>query len=127
MAEGDVRLGGPERVRGMLGGAVERGGVNLQGSDLPVLLAVFCLGGLGRCLESAEERGNLLLEVRHLLRVLERALGLQPGDLIFTGTPAGVGPVRAISSTAILAGLKRESTGGASSSAAFSSTGRTVS
>jgi fumarylpyruvate hydrolase len=33
--------------------------------------------------------------VPELVAMLSRSVALQPGDLIFTGTPAGVGPLQA--------------------------------
>ncbi|ODU05468.1 MAG: fumarylacetoacetate hydrolase [Pseudonocardia sp. SCN 72-86] len=35
--------------------------------------------------------GHLIFDVRHLVSYLSRTLTLRPGDLIFTGTPSGVG------------------------------------
>ena len=37
---------------------------------------------------------DLLWPVRELVAMLSRLVTLQPGDLIFTGTPAGVGPLQ---------------------------------
>ena len=37
---------------------------------------------------------DLLWPVPELVAMLSRSVGLLPGDLIFTGTPAGVGPMR---------------------------------
>ena len=36
---------------------------------------------------------DLLWSVPELVAMLSRSVTLQPGDLIFTGTPAGVGPL----------------------------------
>ena len=38
--------------------------------------------------------GAMAFPVPHLLRYISRAMTLEPGDLIATGTPAGVGPLR---------------------------------
>ncbi|MNV99308.1 Fumarylpyruvate hydrolase [compost metagenome] len=37
--------------------------------------------------------GDLLWSVPELVAMLSRSVTLLPGDLIFTGTPAGVGPL----------------------------------
>jgi len=37
--------------------------------------------------------GNLIFPIPHLVRFLSRIMTLNPGDIIATGTPAGVGPV----------------------------------
>jgi 2-keto-4-pentenoate hydratase/2-oxohepta-3-ene-1,7-dioic acid hydratase in catechol pathway len=37
--------------------------------------------------------GDLIFPIAHLLRYITAAMTLEPGDLIPTGTPAGVGPV----------------------------------
>lgn len=39
--------------------------------------------------------GDLIFSIAHLLRYITAAMTLEPGDLISTGTPAGVGPVEA--------------------------------
>jgi 2-keto-4-pentenoate hydratase/2-oxohepta-3-ene-1,7-dioic acid hydratase in catechol pathway len=36
---------------------------------------------------------NMIFSVPHIIRFLSRTNNLLPGDLIFTGTPAGVGPI----------------------------------
>jgi 2-keto-4-pentenoate hydratase/2-oxohepta-3-ene-1,7-dioic acid hydratase in catechol pathway len=38
---------------------------------------------------------DLIFSIAHLLRYITAAMTLEPGDLISTGTPAGVGPVEA--------------------------------
>jgi 2-keto-4-pentenoate hydratase/2-oxohepta-3-ene-1,7-dioic acid hydratase in catechol pathway len=38
---------------------------------------------------------DMVFSVRHLIAYISSTMTLQPGDLIFTGTPAGVGPLRA--------------------------------
>ena len=45
---------------------------------------------------AARQRGDLsdmIWDVPHMIEFLSRLYRLEPGDLIFTGTPAGVGPV----------------------------------
>lgn len=37
--------------------------------------------------------GNMLFPLEQLIEILSRTWELLPGDLVFTGTPAGVGPV----------------------------------
>jgi 2-keto-4-pentenoate hydratase/2-oxohepta-3-ene-1,7-dioic acid hydratase in catechol pathway len=37
---------------------------------------------------------DLIFSIAHLLRYITAAITLEPGDLIPTGTPAGVGPVQ---------------------------------
>ena len=37
--------------------------------------------------------GDLIWNVAEVIAVLSRQFELRPGDLIFTGTPAGVGPL----------------------------------
>jgi 2-keto-4-pentenoate hydratase/2-oxohepta-3-ene-1,7-dioic acid hydratase in catechol pathway len=41
------------------------------------------------------EIGGMTFPVPHLLRFLASLAPLEPGDLVFTGTPEGVGPIRA--------------------------------
>jgi 2-keto-4-pentenoate hydratase/2-oxohepta-3-ene-1,7-dioic acid hydratase in catechol pathway len=38
---------------------------------------------------------DLIFPVGELLRFITRTMTLEPGDLILTGTPAGVGPLKA--------------------------------
>jgi 2-keto-4-pentenoate hydratase/2-oxohepta-3-ene-1,7-dioic acid hydratase in catechol pathway len=52
-------------------------------------LALWCeVNGERR---QSDRTSNLLVDVPHLLAYLSSILTLQPGDLIFTGTPDGVG------------------------------------
>lgn len=39
--------------------------------------------------------GDLLFSVAHLVSDISRAITLEPGDVILTGTPSGVGPIKA--------------------------------
>jgi 2-keto-4-pentenoate hydratase/2-oxohepta-3-ene-1,7-dioic acid hydratase in catechol pathway len=36
----------------------------------------------------------MLFPVARIIQILSRTWALQPGDVIYTGTPAGVGPLR---------------------------------
>jgi fumarylpyruvate hydrolase len=60
-------------------------GVVLQGGSL-----TMSVNGRTR---QASDLGKLIWSVRELIADLSRFYRLQPGDLIFTGTPEGVGPV----------------------------------
>ena len=56
-------------------------------------------GGGGRCVGNGEIRQRsdlekLIWNVRELIADLSLFYHLEPGDLIFTGTPEGVGPVK---------------------------------
>lgn len=42
-------------------------------------------------LRQADHLGNLIFSIPHLIAVLSRGMTLEPGDIISTGTPAGVG------------------------------------
>ncbi len=44
-------------------------------------------------LRQAGDSADLLVPIPELLRHLDRWFGLRPGDLVFTGTPEGVGPL----------------------------------
>jgi 2-keto-4-pentenoate hydratase/2-oxohepta-3-ene-1,7-dioic acid hydratase in catechol pathway len=37
----------------------------------------------------------MLFPVARLIHILSRTWALQPGDIVYTGTPAGVGPLQA--------------------------------
>jgi 2-keto-4-pentenoate hydratase/2-oxohepta-3-ene-1,7-dioic acid hydratase in catechol pathway len=37
---------------------------------------------------------NMVFGVRHLISFISRVMTLLPGDVIATGTPAGIGPMR---------------------------------
>ena len=46
---------------------------------------------------AARQNGDLadmVTDVPHMIALISRGMLLQPGDLIFTGTPAGVGPIQ---------------------------------
>jgi 2-keto-4-pentenoate hydratase/2-oxohepta-3-ene-1,7-dioic acid hydratase in catechol pathway len=45
-------------------------------------------------LRQSGDTGQMLVGVAELIGVVSRTWQLQPGDLIFTGTPEGVGPVK---------------------------------
>ncbi|MGO9993621.1 MAG: fumarylacetoacetate hydrolase family protein [Steroidobacteraceae bacterium] len=44
-------------------------------------------------LKQDDDIGNMILDVPHIIAFLSQWVELQPGDLIYTGTPAGVGAV----------------------------------
>jgi fumarylpyruvate hydrolase len=54
-------------------------------------------GELALTVNGAERRRadicDMVFPVPEILATLSRALELRPGDLVFTGTPAGVGPL----------------------------------
>ena len=37
---------------------------------------------------------DMVTDIPHMIALISRGMELQPGDLIFTGTPAGVGPIQ---------------------------------
>jgi fumarylpyruvate hydrolase len=45
-------------------------------------------------LRQAADIGQLVMDVPHTIAALSRLYELKAGDLIFTGTPAGVGPLK---------------------------------
>jgi fumarylpyruvate hydrolase len=45
-------------------------------------------------LRQESDLSHMIWDVPHIIAALSRLYELRPGDLIFTGTPAGVGPVR---------------------------------
>jgi fumarylpyruvate hydrolase len=49
--------------------------------------------GLGVGAEDGRPGNKLIWNIRELIAGLSKFYHLQPGDLIFTGTPEGVGPV----------------------------------
>ena len=68
------------------------------GDIVPVAECGLMASGRIHCTVNGETRqdGNLadmIWDVPHVIAYLSTLVELQPGDLIFTGTPAGVGPV----------------------------------
>ena len=47
----------------------------------------------GKLKQSGNTR-NLIFSIPHILRFVSRVMTLNPGDVITTGTPAGVGPMK---------------------------------
>ncbi len=45
-------------------------------------------------LKQESDISMLIWNVREIVSILSRSIHIQPGDLIYTGTPAGVGPVK---------------------------------
>ena len=69
----------------------------VAGALRPVV-AGHALSGAIRCLVDGDIRqradlADMIWGVPDIIATLSRFVGLQPGDLIFTGTPAGVGPI----------------------------------
>ncbi|MFV1958688.1 MAG: fumarylacetoacetate hydrolase family protein [Planctomycetota bacterium] len=60
----------------------------------PLDALVFTLEVNGR-LRQRGETASLLRPVHQLLEEIEAWFGLSPGDLVYTGTPQGVGPIQA--------------------------------
>jgi len=61
-----------------------------QGQDLQAIEFTCDVNGQRR--QSGHTR-DMLFPVARLIHILSRSWALQPGDIVFTGTPAGVGPV----------------------------------
>jgi 2-keto-4-pentenoate hydratase/2-oxohepta-3-ene-1,7-dioic acid hydratase in catechol pathway len=58
----------------------------------PADLVIFCsVGGQVRQMTSTRE---MVFDVRQLIAFVTSVMTLEPGDVILTGTPAGVGPLR---------------------------------
>lgn len=68
------------------------GPVLVTGLD-PQALAI--LGSVNGELRQSGHTGDMIFPVAEVVSYLSRALTLEPGDLIATGTPEGVGPLRA--------------------------------
>lgn len=66
--------------------------VSLDGFANPLDLAISCDIGEERMQDS--RTGQMIFNVPELVEFLSRWCELAPGDLIFTGTPSGVGSVR---------------------------------
>lgn len=60
------------------------------GQDLQALTFTFEVNGQVR---QAGNTKDMLFPVAQQVQILSRTWALQPGDLVFTGTPAGVGPL----------------------------------
>ena len=43
--------------------------------------------------QTCQPMAQMIWDVPHIISILSESFELQPGDLIFTGTPAGVGPI----------------------------------
>jgi 2,4-diketo-3-deoxy-L-fuconate hydrolase len=81
-------IGKSAKAFGPIGPAV----VSLDGVANPLDLAISCDIGSERMQES--RTGNMIFNAPELIEFLSRWCELAPGDLIFTGTPSGVGSVR---------------------------------
>ena len=81
-------IGKSAKAFGPIGPAV----VSLDGVANPLDLAISCDINDERIQDS--RTGNMIFNVPELVEFLSRWCELAPGDLIFTGTPSGVGSVR---------------------------------
>lgn len=81
-------IGKSAKAFGPIGPAV----VALDGLANPLDLAISCDINDERMQDS--RTGNMIFNVPELIEFLSRWCELAPGDLIFTGTPSGVGSVR---------------------------------
>ena len=63
-----------------------------NGQDLQALEFTCDVNGQRR---QTGRTGDMLFPVARLVHILSRTWALQPGDIVFTGTPAGVGPLAA--------------------------------
>ena len=81
-------LGKSAAAFGPIGPAV----VTLDGFSNPLDLAISC--DIGNERMQASRTANMIFNVPELIEFLSRWCELAPGDLIFTGTPSGVGSVR---------------------------------
>lgn len=62
-----------------------------RAQDLQALEFHCAVNGVRR---QSGRTADMLFPVRRLIHLLSRSWSLQPGDVIFTGTPAGVGPLQ---------------------------------
>jgi 2-keto-4-pentenoate hydratase/2-oxohepta-3-ene-1,7-dioic acid hydratase in catechol pathway len=63
-----------------------------QGQDLQALEFSCDVNGARR---QSGNTADMLFPVARLIHILSRTWALQPGDIVYTGTPAGVGPLAA--------------------------------
>lgn len=61
-----------------------------DGRDLQALTFSCAVNG---DIRQRADTGNMLFPVARILHILSQTWALQPGDIVFTGTPAGVGPL----------------------------------
>ena len=73
-----------------------RPGFAALGPFVPAKLpAALSLSVNGSVRQQGSSTAEMIFSVPQLLEYLEETYGLRPGDIIFTGTPSGVGPVAA--------------------------------
>lgn len=63
-----------------------------KGEDLQNLEFACDVNGQRR---QAGRTSDMLFSVARIIRILSQTWALQPGDVVYTGTPAGVGPLKA--------------------------------
>lgn len=95
----DIQRGFKERSmpwlisKGFDGSAVVGPFVKLQDLGKPINDLNFDLKINGETRQSGNS-GDMIFDVDHLIAYVSRFITLRTGDLIYTGTPAGVGPVK---------------------------------
>lgn len=85
MANGFILWGKGMDTFGPVGPVID---TDVDGSDLHIELRVN-----GEVKQDART-SDLLFDVEHLVSELSKAFTFEPGDLIMTGTPSGVGPIK---------------------------------
>ncbi len=95
----DIQRGFKERSmpwlisKGFDGSAVVGPFVKIADLDKPINDLNFDLKINGETRQSGNS-GDMIFDVDHLISYVSRFITLRTGDLIYTGTPAGVGPVK---------------------------------
>ena len=72
-----------------------RPGFAALGAFVPAALPVELLLTVGGSVRQKGSTTDMIFSVTKLLEHLDARFGLQPGDIVFTGTPSGVSPVAA--------------------------------
>src|SRR6185295_3064513 len=85
MANGFILWGKGMDTFGPVGPVVD---TSIDASDLRITLKV------NGELKQDSRTSDLLFDVPHLVSELSKAFTFEPGDLIMTGTPSGVGPIK---------------------------------
>lgn len=87
------KKGAPWELCKSFDGAAPLGGwIPYAGQDLQAIEFSCEVNGARR---QSGRSADMLFPVARLIHILSRSWALAPGDIIFTGTPAGVGPVKA--------------------------------
>ena len=95
----DIQKGFKERsmpwllAKGFDGSAVMGPFVKLEELGKPINDLNFDLKINGNLVQQGNS-GDMIFDVDHLIAYVSRFITLRTGDLIYTGTPAGVGPVQ---------------------------------